>query len=431
MHCESLHVTTTSRNGGPAPGFTRFWWGEAVSGLGSAITLLALQTLVVVTLQGSGAEVGWLSSARWLPYLVLGLVVGALVDRARRRPLMIGTDLIRAVLLALIPLSWSLDALSLPLLLVLVTLFGTASLINDAASMSFVPRLVPGSQLQVAHSRLDGADAVAQTAGPALAGVLIRVVGAPVAVLVDALTFVFSAVMAMTLRHVPEAPAESARRRGFSGLFAEVREGVRWVYGGSGLGRLAAATHVWFAAQAVVVVVVPVYAYIQLQLSPLQLGLVLATGGVGALIGAVVSTVVGRRLGTGLTIICSHALSAAGVVVMVAAGSAPDAWVAVAVLGAGQLGHGAAMGVSNSHEMAYRQALTPDGLQARTNTTMRSLNRAVLVVVSPIAGAVADGVGFAQALGASAAIFTLSALVLALSPFRRVRVSHPPETSGQ
>lgn len=139
--------------GGLAPGFSRFWWAEAVSGFGSGITLLALQTLVVVTLQGTAVEVGWLNSARWLPYLVLGLVVGALVDRAPRRPLMIATDLTRAVLLTLIPLAWSLDLLTVWLLLVLVVLFGTASLINDAASMSLLPRLVPRGQLQRAHAR--------------------------------------------------------------------------------------------------------------------------------------------------------------------------------------------------------------------------------------------------------------------------------------
>lgn len=119
---------------GLAPGFFRFWWGEAVSGFGDAITSLAFQTLVVVTLQGSAVQVGWLNSARWLPYLVLGLVVGALVDRARRRPLMMATDLSRAALLTLIPLAWVLDLLSFPLLLIVVVMFGTASLINDAAS---------------------------------------------------------------------------------------------------------------------------------------------------------------------------------------------------------------------------------------------------------------------------------------------------------
>ena len=159
-----------SRRGFPASGGAR---PCRVSAAPSRV--LALQTLVVVTLQGSAVQVGWLNSARWLPYLVLGLVVGALVDRARRRPLMMATDLARGVLLALIPLAWALDFLAFPLLLVLVVLFGTVSLINDAASMSFLPRLVSRAHLQRAHARLDGADAVAQTAGPAVAGALIRV----------------------------------------------------------------------------------------------------------------------------------------------------------------------------------------------------------------------------------------------------------------
>ncbi|HEX8508510.1 MAG TPA: MFS transporter [Propionibacteriaceae bacterium] len=416
-------MTPKQRNGDIAPGFSQFWWGEAVSGFGSGITLLALQTLVVVTLQGTAVEVGWLNSARWLPYLVLGLVVGALVDRARRRPLMIATDLTRAVLLVLIPLAWSLDLLTFALLLVLVVLFGTASLINDAASMSFLPRLVPRAQLQRAHARLDGAAAVAQTAGPAVAGALIRIVGAPLAVVVDALTFLFSAAMTATLRQVPEAAGERPATQGVRGLVGEVREGVRWVYGGSGLGRLAAATHVWFAAQAVLLVALPAYALLELQLSPLELGLVLAAGGVGALAGATLSTAVGHRLGTGGTIICSHAVSAVAVLITVTAGHVPLAASAAVVLGVGQLAHGWAMGISNSHEMSYRQALTPDALQARTNTTMRSLNRAVVVVVSPIAGLAADGIGFRPALGASAAIFCISALMLACSPFRRARVT--------
>lgn len=415
-------MNSEERGGGLAPGFRRFWWGEAVSGFGSAVTSLALQTLVVVTLQGGAVQVGWLNSARWLPYLILGLVVGALVDRARRRPLMMATDLARVVLLVLIPLAWILGLLTFPLLLIVVVMFGTVSLVNDAASMSFVPRLVPRAQLQRAHARLDGAGAVAQTAGPAVAGVLIRIVGAPLSVLVDAVTYLFSAVMVFTLRSVPEPPPTSSVRVSARGLAAEIREGARWVYGGSGLGLLAVATHVWFAAQGVLLVVVVPYAYLQLQLSPFQLGLVFAVAGVGALFGAVVSTRVGNRLGTGGAIVCSYAVSGLGVAVMLAAGLAAADWPAAAVLAAGQLCHGWALGVSNSHEMSYRQALTPDNLQGRTNTTMRSLNRAVLVVVSPLAGLAADQVGFGRTLAASAAIFAVSALILALSPFRRARI---------
>ncbi|MFD1945295.1 MFS transporter [Nocardioides aestuarii] len=399
--------------------FSRFWWGEAVSGMGTAITTLALQTLVLVTLDGGPTEVGWLSSARWMPYLVLGLVVGALVDRVRRRPVIVATDLARAALLASIPLAWSLDVLTLPLLLAVVVAFGVASLVNDAASLSFVPRLVPSDRLQWAHARLDGAGAVAQTGGPALAGALVRLVGAPLAVLVDAATYLFAAATTASLTRVEEPRGPVAERRP---LIGEVVEGARWAYGGSGLRRLALSTHVWFAGQTVLIVLVVPFAYLRLDLTALQVGLVLAVGGVGALVGATTSTAVGRAVGTGGAVITSHAVSAVAVLVMVGAAALPDGWQAAVVLALGQLGHGWAMGVSNSHEMAFRQSRTPDGLQARTNTTLRSLNRAVIVVVSPVAGVAADRIGTGAVLASAAVAFGVAALMLAFSPFRHTRV---------
>jgi MFS family permease len=405
-------VATPTQRDDRSPEFGRFWWGEAVSGMGTAVTALALQTLVLVTLGGSATQVGWLNSARWLPYLLLGLVVGALVDRARRRPVMVATDLARAGLLGLIPMAWALDALTFPLLLVVVLLFGVVSLVNDAASLSFVPRLVARSGLQRAHARLDGAGAVAQTAGPALAGALIRVLGAPLAVLVDALTYLFSAAMVASLEGVAEPAGTRPARLGARGLAMEVREGARWAYGGSGLRRLAVSTHVWFAGQAILVVLVVPYGYLQLGLTPFQLGLVLAVAGLGALLGAVTSTAVGRRLGAGGAIICAYSVSAFGVLVMLGAASAPTVWAGAAVLAAGQLCHGWAMGTSNSHEMTLRQARTPDELQARTNTTLRSLNRAVIVVVSPVAGLLADQIGLRPVLAAAAVIFGAAALML-------------------
>jgi hypothetical protein len=289
-----------------------------------------------------------------------------------------------------------------------------------------MPRLIPRADLQRAHARLDGAAAVAQTGGPAVAGALIRVAGAPLAVLVDAATYLFSALMAASLRGVADPVPWHSAKVGLRGLGEQIREGARWVYGGSGLGRLAAATHVWFAAQAIVLVVIAPYAFLRLQLSAFQLGLVFAVAGIGALVGATMSTSLGHRLGTGGAIICSHVTSAVGVVIMLSAGLATG-WTAAAVLAAGQLCHGWAMGLSNSHEMSYRQALTPDELQARTNTTMRSLNRAVVVLVSPVAGLVADRLGYGQALSGAAAIFVVSAMLLYFSPFRRVRVNSGPD----
>lgn len=404
----------------PPDGFRRFWWGETVSSFGTYVTLLALQTLVVLTLQGTAQDVGWLNSARWLPYLVLGLVVGALVDRRRRRPVMVTTDLVRALLLMAIPATWALQVLTLPVLLVIVAGFGTASLINDAASMSFLPRLVPRDQLQRAHARIDGADAVAQTTGPVLAGVLIKLLGAPLAVLADAASYLFSAIMVATLRTPDPTPGGGAT---VPNLRVEIGEGVRWVYRGSGLATLAVATHVWFAANAVLGAVVAPFALIELGLSPLQLGIATALGGAGAVVGATLSTAGGRRLGTGGAVIAAHLASTVGVAAMALAGLGTSGWWAVAVLGLGQLGHGFGMGFSNSHEMSYRQALTPDGLQARTNITMRSANRAVIVVVAPLGGLLAVQAGMRPALIVAAVVFGLAALILAVSPLRSARLT--------
>ena len=402
----------------PSRSFRLYWRANAVSAMGTYVTLLALQTLVVLDLGGSATEVGWLNSARWLPFLVVGVVVGALVDRQPRRPVMVVTDLVQATLLASIPLLWWFDRLSFPALLIVVAAYGTASVINGAAAMSLLPRLVRRGDLQRAHARGDGADAVAQSAGPALGGLMVGALGAPVAVLVDAASYVYSAV---TLNRMKVT--EPARRTGVTarGLVLEIRDGVRWIYRGSGLTTLAVATHVWFVGNAVVGVVLAPYALVSLGLTPFQFGLVGALGGLGALAGAAITTTVGLRLGTGRTIIASHAITTLAVLVMVVAGTSSGAWLSVAVLGAGSGLYGLAMGMSNSHEMSFRQLLTPDDLQARTNTTLRSLNRAVMVVAAPLAGILADAWGIRPTLFLAAAIFAAVALGLAATSFRTVR----------
>ncbi|MDT9593641.1 MFS transporter [Nocardioides zeae] len=420
---------TEQASGRPFPSgdFSRFWRARAAAGLGTYVTLLALQTLVVLTLDGTAQDVGWLNSARWLPYLVLGLVVGALVDRCRRRPVMVATDLAQAALLAAIPAAWLLDVLTMPLLLVLVAAYGTASLVNGAAATSFVPRLVARDELQRAHARLDGADAVAQTAGPALGGLLVRWIGPPLAVLLDAVTHLYAALAVARLRTVEPVPApdpdtapDAARS-----VTREIREGVRWVYRTSGLAVLAGATHVWFAANAVVGAVLAPYALLTLGLDALQLALATALAGVGAVVGAVVTTAGGRRLGIGPAVITAHVVTTVGVAVMLLAGVGTTGWAATAVLGVGQAFYGFGIGFGNSHEESYRQALTPDAMQGRTITTMRSANRAVIVVVAPLGGLLADRAGDRFALGVAAAVFAVAVAVLAASPFRRTRTVEP------
>lgn len=402
----------------PSRNFLRYWRAAAVSGLGSYVTLFALQALVVLTLDGTASDVGWLNAARWLPSLVVGVIIGALVDGRRRLPLMIGTDLAQAVLLLSIPLLWWLDLLSMPTLLAIVVGYGTASVINVAADMALLPRIVAPAHLQPAHARIDGADAVSQTVGPALGGVLVHAISAPVAVIVDALTYLYSA---LTLRriHLDEPPSRTGLT--VRQLVGDMVEGVRWAYRRSGLFALAVATHGWFVAHAIVGVVLAPYVLRTLDLSASVFGVVGAVGGVGAILGATITTWVGRRLGTGRTIILCHLITCIGVLVMVPAGQGMGTAATVAAVSAGQFLYGLAMGMSNSHEMSYRQVVTPDELQARTNTTLRSMNRAMVVVVAPIAGVLADQWGIRPMLLVAAVGFALVTVGLGATSFRNVR----------
>jgi MFS family permease len=402
----------------PSGSFLRYWRADAVSGFGTYVTLFALQTLVILTLHGSAADVGWLNAARWLPYLVFGLVVGAVVDGRRRLPLMVSTDLVQAVLLLAIPVLWWFGLLSMPTLLLVVLAYGTASVVNVAAAMSLLPRLVEPQQLQPAHARIDGADAVSMTVGPAVGGLVVTAVGAPLAVLVDSLTYMYSA---LTLRrlNLDEPPPRTGVTA--KGLLREVVEGIRWVYRGSGLSTLAFFTHAWFVGHAIMGVVLAPYILGVLDLTAFQFGIIGAAGGVGAILGATVTTRVGRRLGTGRTIVTCHVVMTLGVTAMVFAGHGMGTAGAVAVLAVGQGLYGLAMGMSNSHEMSYRQLVTPDELQARTNTTLRSLNRAVIVVVAPLAGIVADAWGVRPTMVLAAVIFALVAAGLGGTSFRDVR----------
>ena len=182
------------------PGCVSLWTASTVSEFGNYFTTLAIQVLVVVTLDGGATEVGLVNASRWLPYLLFGLIAGVLVDRYAHRPLLVTTDLGRGLLLIAVPMLALSHHLSLAVLMTLMVLFGLMSLLNDAAFQAIVASLVPPNLLTDAHARLDQSSAVAQTSGPALAGALVSALGAPWAVLVDAVSFVFSGLMCCGFR---------------------------------------------------------------------------------------------------------------------------------------------------------------------------------------------------------------------------------------
>jgi hypothetical protein len=316
--------------------------------------------------------------------------------------------------------------LSLVVLMVFVAVFGLMSLASDAASQSFLPRLVPAALLTPANARLDQSDAVAQTSGPALAGGLVSLLTAPWAVLVDAASYLASGFLLLRVR-VDEPPSRPLSLRGVRG---EAAEGLRWVYRHRTLAPFAITTHAWFLVNSVAGATLPAFALRTVGFSPLGFGLALAVGGVGGLVGALNSTRLGARFGVGAVVIGSIVGTGLGWAVIAMGWHAGAGWV---VFGAGQFLVGITMGASNANEMAYRQAITPDHLQGRTNATMRSINRAMVVFGAPVGGLLADTVGYRVMLFAAAIGFGVVAAALAASPFRAARLpasdAPQPETT--
>jgi MFS family permease len=412
-----------------ARGFARLWTASTVSAFGSYVTVLAVQVLVVDELAGDAVDVGIVNAARWVPYLLFGLLAGVFVDRVRRKPVLVATDLLSAVALSAIPLLWALGSLTVVWLVVIMAVFGLCTLLGDAAFQSFVPRLVPARLLGPAHARLDQSDAVAQASGPAVAGGLLQLLGAPLAVLVDAVSYVVSAVLLATVR-VDEPRQRSAGRR-VKDIRPEIGEGLRWIYRHPTLRPLALSTHAWFACSAVAGAVMTPFALRTLHLSAGTLGLALAVAGVGALVGASVAVRLGTRWGAGRVIIGARLGTGAAWVVMAAssllvpAGPVDGTWgggAAWVVLALGQLLLGLCMGAENANEMAYWQTATPDGLQGRTNATRRSANRAVIVVTAPLGGLLGDAAGYGAALVIAGATLVVVAALSVASGVRGARL---------
>jgi MFS family permease len=397
-------------------GFIRFWTASTISGFGTYVTTLAIQVLIVLTLNEGAGGVGLVNAARWLPYLLFGLVAGVLVDRSRRRPLLVATDLGRGLLLIAVPVLVVTHLLSIVVLMGFMAVFGVLSLIHDAAFQSFLPRLVPSSLLTAANARLDQSDAVAQTSGPALAGGLVSLLGAPWAVLVDAASYVMSGLLFLRIPLIepPRSPVS------IHGIGREAMEGLRWIYLHATLRPLALSTHAWFLCSAVANAVLPPYALRTLGLSPFGLGLALAAGGAGGLIGSLAAARLGARFGSGRVVVACRASTALSWALIALSTDQMSGWV---LFGGGQLLLGLSLGAENANEMSYRQVVTPDRLQGRMNATMRSINRAMIVIAAPVGGVLGDEIGYRPMIWAAAGGFLTVSIALGLSPFRKARIA--------
>lgn len=408
--------------------FRTLWAAYSVSMLGSQVTLLALPLTAVLVLHASAAQMGLLTAAGAAPHLCVSLFAGVLVDRRRRRPLMVAADIGRALLLLSIPAAAFAGVLGLAQLYAVALLTETLSVFYVVASSSYLPALAGRGRLLEANGKLTASYSAAQVGGPGLAGLLIQLVTAPFAILADAVSFLFSAIAIGCGLRGSEAPPDAGPRDG--SIWREIAAGLRFLLGQPLLRATACFTGTLNFFHTVTFTVLVLYATRELGIDPAPLGLILASGAAGSLAGALIAGRVARRLGVGRATAWGGTLTAiGGLCYPLAAGPRP---LAGAVLLAGELLTGFAVVQLDINQVSLRQALTPERLLGRSGAGGRFITWGVRPFGALLAGCLGTAFGLRATLAVGAGGGLLAVLWLWLSPLPALReLPAQPAAAGE
>jgi MFS family permease len=396
------------------PDFRQLWLAETVSQIGSQITLLALPLAAILTLDAGAFEVAVLAACERVPFLIIGLPAGVWVDRLRRRRIMVVADLWRAGLLASVPVAHAFGALTMPQLYVVALLTGVGTVFFDVAYQSHLPALVPRDRIAEGNAKLEISRSGAQIAGPALAGLLVGVTGAPPAIAIDAASFVGSAGFLFGIRGPDPRPDADAPR---TKLRADIVEGLRYVLGHRYLRAIAGCTAISNFGSGIMDAVLILFAIRQLGLSEATVGVVFTLSNVFVPLAAVMATRVIERLGVGRTIVLTAlTFGPAALWFPLAPTSTP-----IPFLVAGLSLIGVAGLIYNVAQVTLRQTITPDRLLGRMNATMRFMVWGTLPLGALTGGVLAGAIGLRNALWVSASISACSVIPVLLSPVPKLR----------
>jgi MFS family permease len=399
--------------------FMRLWTGQTISLVGSQVTLLALPLTAILLFQASAFQVGVLNTLLFLPFLLLGLPAGVWVDRMRRKPMMIAADLGRFAVLASVPLAYAFGVLRLGQVYAVGFLAGVLTVFFDVAYGAYLPSLIPRSRLVDGNAKLEISRSGAQIAGPGLAGLLVQWLSAPTAILVDALSYLASVLFLWRVR-TPEPAVD--RPEGQLRMGSEIREGLRYVLGHPLLRPLAICTGTLNLASGFLDAVLLVFAVRELDLTAGRIGVILAVGNVGFLVGAFLAARIAAALGTGPAIVAAALAIGVGVALVPVAtpGSAVPVLVAFGLV--------ASFGgvVYNVNARSTAQTVTPDRMLGRTIATLRFFVWGTIPLGSLLGGVMGTALGLRTTLWVAAGTGLVAFLAPLLSPVRRLRVPEAP-----
>lgn len=403
--------TTVSAGTGMPPGFVRFWTGQTLAQFGTRLASVAMPVVAVQYLHAGATDLGRLNAAGTAAFLLVGLPAGALVDRWLKRRTMVVADLVRLLAAFCVPLLWLTGHLQLWQLYLVAGVVGVASVFFDVAYQSYIPILMPDGQVGLANARLEATAELATTGGPALGGLLMKVLAAPVVMLADALGYACSLAFLLTVRD-DEATARADTPRPASTIPADIREGLAYVWHQPAIRGITACTGLSNLFATIVSTVLPLLVLDRLGLDGFTLGLVLTCGSAGGALGAWATPRLRRRLTTSrLVVLACMTATACYLGNPVAALLGPGHRGAAAVLLClAEAGTMAAVLAYNITQVSLRQTLCPRELLGRMNASIRF----VVWGIMPLAALLAGWLGSRLGVTATTWIGGLGSLVAVL-----------------
>ncbi|MFJ3235688.1 MFS transporter [Streptomyces sp. NPDC086787] len=409
----STSVSDTAMSEVRTSRFLRFWAAQSFSQIGQRFGLLALPVVAIETLHAGPEEVGYLTASLTACYLLIGLPAGAWVDRWLKRPTMIKAAVVRAVALASIPALWALDHLSLVWLYAVAIIVGIASLFFDVAYQSYVPHIVSEEAIESANARLESSAQVSATGGPAIAGLLLKVVSAPVVLAIDAVAYVVCVGFLATINDTEPSRSEQEERR--SRLTQDVLAGVRLVVGHSVLRRLTISVGVSNFFATIIMTLMPLLILKTLGLGAVVMGIVLGVGTLGGLIASFTLSKIRARLSAGKVMSVGLILAGLSTVAFPIAGSLREAAIAlpVGLLILGQFGMTWGAVTFNITQVSVRQRICPKDMLARMTASIRFVVWGSMPFASILAGWLGSHLGIVTCMwiGVVGAFFTAFPIV--------------------
>jgi MFS family permease len=399
--------------------FLKLWTGQTISRLGSVVTRTALPLVALLVLRAGPREMAYLVISASLGVLLVGLVAGAWVDRLRRRPILIWTDIIRAALLFWVPVAYAIGALRIEQLYAVAFIEACLASLFNSAYPAYVPSLIGTDRVVDANSKLATSSSIAEIGGPGLAGTLVQIAGAPFAILIDAFSFVVSAVsLALIRTPEPLRPTRDTTTR----IAREIIEGLWAVRRHAVVFPLALRSILGHVFGSFYGVLYGLYLLQELHLDPFLYGIVVSAGGVGSLVGSVFASRVIRALGIGPAIIwMALGASAIGVLTPLAQG---PIFVATIMVFLPQLIGDGMQTVEGVGEISLVQGLIPDRILGRANATLEVVSHGIGYPIGALAAAaIAEGIGVRGAIAVGWAGMAASLLFLIFSPLPGVRTA--------